>query len=176
MRRRCRACAAELPGRSRSRSSKVFATVASSSIDLPPTLSRIWIAGEAEPILLVALPGIVAIRGVRRDGDGQNEHRAQWTVVSGLDGDPAGLVVDVPLHNSPVELPPGIARDTTPEHPLSAAVAFAEGVNVVELVVVVGKPFDELVATHASQFAIRTQLLDREAGSAFDQRDREKEL
>lgn len=56
------------------------------------------------------------------------------------------------------------------------AVSFAEGVNVVELVVAVGKTCDELVATHVSQFAIRTQLLDREAGSAFDQRDREKEL
>jgi len=100
--------------------------------------------------------------------DDSSKHRDQPASVVLLHGDAAGFVILVAHHFVPVDEETGVAGDSLPEHALSATVALAERMNVVQLVVEVGEATDEIVWTTTLQVTSFMQFRENESGSAFD--------
>lgn len=99
------------------------------------------------------------------------EHLDQWSKIAILGGRVRSGVVDRAGDTEPTQLPTGIARNTIPEPSLSTAIALTEGMNVVELVVVVREASDESPPIHTSQLAVLAKLFGRMSSRTFDHGD-----
>ncbi len=104
------------------------------------------------------------------------EKRSQRCEVEVLGAGPAGGVVLGAADAAPVQLPSGVLGELGQEHALGAAVAFAERVQVVELVVVVGEALDEGLALEPGKEPVGLELVVDVLGGPFDSGDGEERL
>lgn len=104
------------------------------------------------------------------------EKRSQRCEVKVLGAGPAGGVVLGAADAAPVQLPSGVLSELGQEHALGATVAFTEGVQVVELVVVVGQALDEGLALEPGKEPVGLELVVDVLGGPSDSGDGEERL
>jgi hypothetical protein len=100
------------------------------------------------------MPGLIPVTCWHGFRDNPVEHLMQWAEVPFFGRDSARVIVNIPADCLPVQLPSGIPGDSVPEHSLDAPVSLPEGMDVIELVVVVGEALDEILAVRAGRTAV----------------------
>lgn len=105
-----------------------------------------------------------------------HEDRNQCGIISVLGGHTAGIIVFIAADLPPVEIVSGRVAEHRPHDTLRPSVAFAEWVNEVVVVVMVGKALRKSDEIHAFEHAVAFELALRPCHAHPDIGGRQEEL
>lgn len=124
-----------------------------------PLLTAFVASDKREPRALRSFPSLITLIELARRSNYSVEHRLQRQQVSALGGGSTRTVISRAPHGAPVKFPSSLACNAVPEHSLSSAIAFPEGMHIVELIVVIRQAHNEMRPFQLFEVAVRMQLL-----------------